>query len=431
MTQLTLHTPHVTSSTASLSVCVVSELYYPEETSTGRILTQIAEGLASDATVQAVCGQATYSQRGIKAPWREERRGVEIHRCWSTTLNKDSLLLRLINAVTLSVSIFVKLLTLLQPGMRVLVVTTPPSLPLIAFLACWIRNAPMSILVHDVYPEVAVAAGLVRPRSWLVRRIDALMSFLLRKSDTVIVLGRDMHELIAAKLPAEQHDKIWTIPNWAETDAIRPNDAAGRALLLSFGLGNKFVIQYSGNMGRSHNVEDLVACAERLEHNGRLHFLLIGSGAKKRWLNDTVADRGLDNVTVRDPLRREQLEAGLNACDVSIVTFVEGMAGISVPCRMYNILAAGKPIVAVCDRHSELARVVEEERIGWVVAPGAVETLAALLETLPNRRTELQAMGKRARAAAEAKYRFDVVRTAYGDWLHDRPSQPTAVRKAA
>ncbi|MCA9071662.1 MAG: hypothetical protein KDA84_22200, partial [Planctomycetaceae bacterium] len=138
-------------------IWVVSELYYPEDTSTGYYLTRIAQGLAerSSDPVHVLCGRPTYAARGQKTAWRETHGGVRIQRCWGTTWNKNRLLLRIVNLLTLSVSVFLVAAWRLQRGDRVLVVTNPPLLPFVISWACRLRGARCALLIHDVYPDVA------------------------------------------------------------------------------------------------------------------------------------------------------------------------------------------------------------------------------------------------------------------------------------
>jgi hypothetical protein len=138
---------------------VVTELYYPEETSTGYYLTRIAEGLTDIFDVKVICGQPNYSARGIKAPARERHREVEIFRVAGTTLDKNRIPYRLINMLSLSVSTFLKALFNFKKGDQILVVTTPPSLPFITAAAAKICRAAYTLLIHDNYPEILIAVG--------------------------------------------------------------------------------------------------------------------------------------------------------------------------------------------------------------------------------------------------------------------------------
>jgi glycosyltransferase involved in cell wall biosynthesis len=242
--------------------------------------------------------------------------------------------------------------------------------------------------------------------------------------ERIIVLGRDMRALVARKMGGVCHSII-IIPNWADVNEITPLPRSQNGLLQELGLAQKFIIQYSGNMGRTHGVESLLACAHQLSHQPDVHFLFIGAGAKKNWLDKTVQRDDLRNVTVLPTRPRNDLASSLNACDVAIISFMAGTAGISVPSRMYNILAAGKPIVAVADDDSELALVVREAQIGWVVPPGQTDRIVeAILEARANQKRLIE-MGWRARAVAEQNYSFERIIQAYCDLIRslDHESQ--------
>lgn len=397
---------------------VISELYYPEETSTGYLLTKIAEGLARYYSVRVLCGQPTYSARGLRSPSQETHNQVHIRRCPSTTLNKDVLLFRLINLVTLSLSIFFTALIHLKRHEYVLVVTNPPLLPFIVTLACKLRGTQCLLLIHDVYPEVLTATGMAKQESWLVGIIGWLTQWLYRGMARIIVLGRDMQALALRKLN-NRHARIKIISNWADLNLIGPTSKQSNILLNQLQLADKFVIQYAGNMGRTHGLESLLASAAQLATHPQIHFLFIGSGAKKQWVDQTVTSQNLKNVTVLGNRPRSEQQDFLNACDVSIISFVSGMSGVSVPSRMYNVMAAGKPILAVADGNSELALVVQEEQIGYVIPPDNTKLLVDTILKMYAHRDCLQEMGMRARAAAETKYSLHKVLDAYITMIDD------------
>lgn len=402
---------------------VVSELYYPEETSTGYLLTRIAEGLARERPVGVICAQPTYSRRGSKAPARELRNGVEIERCPGTSFDKDNLVLRLLNAVTISGSIFVRSLRRFRSGERVLVVTNPPMLPFLVALACRIRGARCLLLIHDVYPEVLEATGIVRQGGLISRMVSRATERLYANVERIVVLGRDMERIAARRLRrmglanAPPEARIAIIPNWADVGEIHPRPREENTLLRELGLEDRFVVQYAGNMGRTHGLETITAAAHELHEDIDVHFLFIGYGAKKRWLEAELRNRGLRNATVLPNQPRAEQERFLNACDLAIISFIPGMAGISVPSRMYNILAAGKPILAVTDADSELALLVEEEEVGWVVPPEQPEKLAAAVRAARSCPERLAEMSRRARRVAEGKYSFEVVSASYSRML--------------
>jgi glycosyltransferase involved in cell wall biosynthesis len=397
-------------------IWVVSELYYPELTSTGYFLTGIAEGFASTYAVSVLCGQPSYWARGVRAPTREILHGADVHRCWATTFDKNKIPSKIINQITISASMLWTALFRINRRDIVIAVTNPPFLPYLMALACRIRGARYILLIHDVYPEIFTRIGILKPQSVSVRLMDIASRWLYNSADRIIVLGRDMRGLVTGKLKTRQN-RIVIATNWGDTETVFPQSLTENILLSKLNLKDFFVVQYCGNIGRTHGIKDITAAAELLTADDEFHFLLIGWGARKRWVIEQKQARKLENLTILDPLSPKELCDGLNACNVAIISFSSGMAGISVPSRMYNVLAAGKPLLAVCDDDSELAAVVREENIGWVIPPGRPDLIVSTLHEAKANPERLSAMGKRARKAAEKKYTIDSVLQVYKDLI--------------
>ncbi|MFP5206558.1 MAG: glycosyltransferase family 4 protein [Acidobacteriota bacterium] len=397
-------------------VWIVSELYHPELTSTGYFLTGIAEGLAVDYDVSVLCGQPSYLARGTTAPRSEIRNGVHVRRCPATTLDKNKLVFKIVNLITITLSIFLSALFRFRAGDIVIAVTNPPLLPYAILLACRMRGARLVLLVHDVYPELLIRLNIVIARSAPVRLLDWASRWLYNGADRIVVLGRDMRELVVQKLRGAE-DRVVIAANWGDTEANYPCERAQSRLLTELNLKGCFVAQYCGNIGRTHGIGDIVEAAKLMVSDPEFHFLVIGWGARKQWIIEQKQVHSLDNLTVVDPLEQSDLCDGLNACDVSIIAFSRGMSGISVPSRMYNVLAAGKPLLAVTDDDSEMAAVVTEEEIGWVIPPGRPSLLVNALREAKADEKQLQSMGKRARQAAEAKYTRSHILKLYRDLI--------------
>lgn len=387
----------------STCLWVASEVYYPEEISTGYYLTSIAEGLAEDQETKVICGQPNYGARGTKAPKHEFRNGVEIFRAASTLLDKNVIAFRAINMLTLGVSVFFIALRRFRKGDRVLVVTAPPSLPFIIALAALIRGTGYTLLLHDCYPELLVATGKLKNNSFGVRIINYFNRWLYKHAEKMIVVGRDMKEMMLKKT-AGLDIPIATIPNWADLETIRPCPKSENALLKSLNLQDKFVLMYAGNIGHPTDVESIIECAERLLDRPEFHFLFIGSGAKRGYVENQIASRDLKNVTYLGTRPRGEQVDFLNACDVALISLVGGTWGTAMPSRTYNILAAGKPILALTDEASELALVIAEEDVGHHTIPGNPDKLLALILEMHRNKSALSTMGERAYLAAKQKY---------------------------
>lgn len=394
------------------SLWIVSELYYPEMTSTGYYLTAIAEGVTDVLQVKVLCGQPNYSARGIRASSREVYNKVEIFRCAGTTLDKNVIIFRLLNMLTLSLSIFIRALFNFKKGDKVLVVTTPPSLPFITALACLIKGANYTLLIHDNYPEILIAAEKTTENSILVKAVNFANRWLYKYAGKIIVCGRDMKKLVETKTAGLDIPIIF-IPNWAELEQVKPQNRSENKLLAELNLSDKFVFLYAGNMGYPNDLESIVNCAEKLTVEKSIHFIFLGAGVKKQFLENAVKEKELKNITILEPRPRHEQTEFLNACDVALVSLVKKMIGVSMPSRTYNILAAGKPILALAEEGSEVAKVVNEDKAGWIVPPNEPELLLKMILRIYTERELLEDMGKRARESAIKKYSLETAVSAY------------------
>jgi colanic acid biosynthesis glycosyl transferase WcaI len=381
----------------------MSELYWPEDRSTGFYMTAIAESAATKLPVGVICSQPTYDAKGAHRPEVETKSGVIIYRTWNTKFNKNNIALRLINVLTTCLSSFIIGLRKIKRGDVIVCVTNPPFLPLVACLISLFRKSRYIVLVHDVYPGILAVAGAVRPDSLLYRTVQQLYNFLYKRAQGIIVIGQDMADRILADCPGLA-DKFELIRNWADVESIEPAKFTSNELVQQLGLENKFIVQFSGNIGRTHGAEIVVDAAERLRGEPEIHFLIIGTGAKRRWLELEMEKRKLGKMTLVDYQPRECLSSTLSACHVALVTMAPGMLGLSVPSRSYNIMAAGRPLIAVSDSNSEIATMISDQRIGWIVHPGRGDELADTIQ-IARRSPELLAdMSRRARNAAITDY---------------------------
>ena len=395
---------------------VVSELYYPEETSTGWFLTRIAEGLAGGAAdgldVHAICSRPTYSERAVPVPWFE-RGGVTIHRMRSTRFAKDRMPGRVANLVTFSIAALVFALLRARRGDHMLVVTNPPSMPPLMGLVAKLRGARAVLLVHDVYPEVLTATGAVRAGGLVERIVGAVTGATYGLYDSIVVLGRDMRELVRARL-GRRPDTTVIVPNWGEVDEIVPLADEDNAFARAHKSAGATIIQFSGNLGRTHDIEAVLDAARRLAHDPGVLFQFVGQGGKAGLLRGRE-DAAAGNIHVLPRQPRADLNGMLSAADAVVIAFVDGMYGVSVPSRMYNVMAAGTPIIAMADPRSELALVVREERCGWVLRPGDSTGLAALAAHLatPEGKREARDRGVRAREAVVRRFALPAVLAEY------------------
>lgn len=385
---------------------IMTELYHPEYNQTGYYITHIGEGLAKDFDVKVICSQPNYSSRGTIAPRHEVYNNVEIFRVRGTTLNRSLLLFRFLNMVTNGLSTVFTGLRKVKSSDEVLTISAPPSLPFLAALTARLKGAPYSVIIHDKYPEQLVALKKLPPGSPIIKIFNRLNRWLYSNARNIIVVGRDMEELVAAQsnLQAGKAQNVVTIPNWAALEEVEPRPKNENELLKQLGISDKFVFLYAGNMSHPQDVESIIECARQLKDHDEIRFVFIGGGMKRKWIESEIKDKQLKNVYLLDPLPREQQTLFLNACDVGLVSLVKNMYGLAMPSRTYNLLAAGKPILALTEKNSEVERLIQEEKVGWTVEPQNPEKLLKIIETIYSRRDELEEMGAVARRSAVERY---------------------------
>jgi len=216
-------------------------------------------------------------------------------------------------------------------------------------------------------------------------------------------------KVLAEKATRNGVNHIKIIHNWGDVDTVLPIDKTKNTLLAELGLKDRFVISCAGNMGRAQAIETMFGAISRIKNNVEIHFVFVGSGAKRSWMEREIRKRELHNVTLVDQRPRSDQVNFLNACDIAMASLIPGMAGAGVPSRMYNVMAAGKPLIAIAEEQSELSRVVREEQIGWVVEPDKPEKLADVILEAYMKKEVLHGMGKRARIAAEQQYSRDKI----------------------
>jgi len=402
-------------------VLILCQLFYPELVSTGQTLTELAEQLVVQGVdVEVLCGPPTVVGREKKVPRQIEYRGIRIRRVWGTRFPKLSLLGRIVNQLSFACSVFLHLL-IARPKKPILVLTNPPFLVLGCALLRRLRLGPPYLyLVFDVYPDTAVRLGLLREGAWLARIWERLNLMAYRRAAAIIVIGRCMKDVIGRKLRAgglAMAQKLHHIPVWCDDEAIGAPVSAQTGLAERFGVADKFVVGYFGNMGRFHDLETILGAAEALQTERDVVFLFVGEGHKKQWAMQRAREKGLENCRFHGYVAREDLGALLSLADVGLVSLLEGQEGLSVPSKTFGLMAAGVPVLAVMSERSEIARMVQEVECGVWVRPGDTQELAEQIAALHRDRWATRTMGTNGKQAIRDKYSLKNACHAYVDLI--------------
>jgi glycosyltransferase involved in cell wall biosynthesis len=381
-----------------LRTLFINRSYYPDVEATGQLLTELCSDLAKQHDVTVIAGRPNFVATDRSLPCRETHQGVRIVRVRNLRFSKSGMLGR---AAGLASYLFLAVFAALwqrRPD-ALIVETDPPALGALGALLKWWHRCPMIFYLQDLFPEVGLALGKFQP-GFVTGCLRWLTNIGLRHADRVVVLGEDMKRRVLERGVAAE--RVAVIPNWADTQAIRPIDGPS-PLRLTWDTGDRFVVVYSGNLGLSQGLESVLEAAALLRDESVL-FLLIGEGADRKRLEAAAAERALDNVRFLPYQPKKLLGESLAAADLHLIPMRRGLAGCMVPSKLYGILAAGRAYVAAVDAASEVAAVTANYETGLRVEPESPRQLADAIRWCRTHRKELRAMGARGRHVAETYF---------------------------
>ena len=381
--------------------------YYPPDIAAdGQLFAQLARELTKlGHPVRVLTWRPRYQGMLASAPSRETIDDVDVRRMWAPGASK-SLLGRAFAA--LWIARIGLLRALFSPGV-LLIPSSPPTLGFVGWWLSWFGRRYIYVL-HDIHPELGIALGRLKPGfvagviRWVQRRT-------LRRGHTV-TLTEGMRE---RALLVQPKARIEVIPNWVDTAVITPRPKTDSVFAKANDLVNPFVIQYSGNLGLLHPLEGLTSAMGELPDTVLTY---IGRGAKLERVKALAT--GLPNVRFFDYQPLGLLSDSLAACDLAVVAIEPGADRLAMPSKLQGILAAGRPVLALAPKGSELATLVEQLGCGAVVHdvnnPGAI---AANIRTLQSDPDRLARLAQNARLAAEKSFNIQLATERYSSLIND------------
>jgi colanic acid biosynthesis glycosyl transferase WcaI len=383
-------------------VLFLNRSYWPDAEATGQLLTELCESLASSFQVAVIPGQPNknldrveYLRGGI-----EQRNGVEIRRVRHTQFDKSNLVARACNYVTYLLMTAWR--SLWVSKVDILVTETDPfMLPLWGrWLRHWHRCKWICYL-QDIHPDVGVAIGKLRWNGltrWLRNRLTAAY----QRADHVIVLSEDMRtHLLSRGLKSE---RISVIHNWADVDSLIPQKRDNPFRVREKIPATSFLVMYSGNLGLTQRLDQILEAAELLLNRSEILFYFVGDGAEAPRLKEETRQRGLTNVVFRPYQPKTQLGESLSAADVQIIVLQSSLVPLLMPSKLYGVLASGTCSIVVAPIDSHLARIVQDDQTGIVIANANAAEIADSIRSLADNPAFVIGAGERARRVAEDRY---------------------------
>jgi colanic acid biosynthesis glycosyl transferase WcaI len=386
-----------------LKVIFLNRYFYPDHSATSQMLADLAFDLAARGQeTHVITSRQRYDNPWAGLPPYESVAGVRIHRVWTSRFGRGRLFGRALDYLTFYSSAAWRLARLAARGDRVVAKTDPPLISIIAAVVARLRGAVLVNWIPDVFPEVATALGVRGISRPLARGMCYLRDLSWNEARHNVVLGERTAEYLTAR--GLDAGRITVIPNWADGARIRPVRSCENRLRRAWGLAEKFVVGYSGNMGRAHEFGTIIEAVERLRDEPGIGFLFIGDGPQREAVAREARRRRLGNLVFRPYQPRARLKESLGAADVHLISLRPEVEGWIVPSKLYGIAAAGRPTLFIGAAEGEIASLLHETGCGVQIAPGDAARLSGLIREWARHPEEAARRGRKARAVFEQRF---------------------------
>ncbi|MPL78177.1 hypothetical protein SDC9_24041 [bioreactor metagenome] len=389
------------------TIVVVTEYFYPSLNSTSYYLTNIVKKLSGKNTVKVICNTNLRDNKELNID------NLEIIRAKEINLNKNNIFTRTLKFLFSSVKLSILVYKNIKQEENVLAVTNPAFIIIFLAIIKKFKKFNYTLLVYDIFPENLISAKILRKDSFFYKFIEKIYNWSYLKTDRLVVIGRDMAEVVANK--TDGLVPVFLIENWCDFNTIIPSCKHENEILRDLKIIDKKIFLFAGNLGRLQGIKNMLDAAELVENNDFL-LLFIGDGVMKKDIEEHIKISKKNNVIYAGSFPMSEQNKFLNACDVAIVSLSDSMYGLGVPSKSYFSMASGKPILYIGDKNSEIGRVVNENNIGWVVEnSNSLELVNKFNQILEISSKNLYDLGIRAREVVSAKYSEETILKKYDE----------------
>ncbi|MEW8968511.1 glycosyltransferase family 4 protein [Exiguobacterium alkaliphilum] len=385
----------------------VINYFYPDYASTGQLMTELCESLTRDFSITVIAAQPGYSEGFEKKRSKlievEKWRNMKVIRLSLPKVNKKSKFSRL--KYILQYFVLANFVLLKEKNVDLIyTISQPPILGgLIGTMGKLLKRTKHVYNIQDFNPEQAAAVnytgGIVHS---MAKKVDILNC---KYADHIILVGNDMKETLENRFNQSSVPMHTVINNWTNEEEIVPLEKSNvevNRFIKEHSLEDKFIIMYSGNLGLYYDLENLIRITSEFKDNDNIHFLFVGEGASKSTMETYVADNKIRNVTFLPYQSKEFIKYSLNAADAHLVVNQKGIKGVSVPSKIYGVMAAGKPILGVLEEGSEADTLIRTSESGFVSEPQDYNSLVNHINLLASMDFEARkTMGLRGRKYLE------------------------------
>jgi glycosyltransferase involved in cell wall biosynthesis len=288
----------------------------------------------------------------------------------------------------------------------VLFLVFPPFLELIAYFFKKTRKQRYVILVYDIYPDTFINFGPLKANGIIACAWRWMYRVIWKDAEIVFTIGSKMAKKVEKMFDSSKTaaGKVVVIPTWANTDWIKPLAKEKNKFAQKYDQVGKLTVMYSGNLGQTHDIGTIVEAARELKNTDSVRFMIIGDGAKRGLVEQAKRKDNLHNLTFLNWQSEDILPYSLATADIAVITLDKGSEGLSVPSKTFYAMASGAALIALCDKESELADIIEKHDCGVVIEPGDVNAMIKAILDLFGDEEKLKRYKTNSRSAAEKYY---------------------------
>jgi colanic acid biosynthesis glycosyl transferase WcaI len=406
-------------------IVFVINYFYPDYASTGQLMTELCLNLQDDFDITVIAAQpgyaGNYTQKS-KLFEEDKLEEIKVIRISLPEVDKASKISRIKYIFSYFFLANIALLKEKGPD-AIYTISQPPVLGgLIGTIGKFFKRSKHIYNIQDFNPEQAMAVSYTNKQfifNW-AKKIDKLNC---SYSDCVIVVGNDMKQTLEKRFEDKNVPNHVVINNWTDEDEIKPiskNEPIINKFLQENGLENKFIVMYSGNIGLYYDLENIIKISQHFKYHKDLAFVFIGEGAVKAEMESYVLENNITNVHFLPYQPKDFIKYSLNAADVHLVVNQKGIKGVSVPSKIYGVMAAGKPILGVLEKDSEAEILISKSNSGQVVEPQDYEGIIGKVELFYQMdRAELNTLGNNGRDYLDKYLKRDISINKYRETLHE------------
>jgi glycosyltransferase involved in cell wall biosynthesis len=396
----------------SLNLSVITEFFPPDYAATGQLIEELVRQLGKQGVnIEVFTGQPGYAFGTSSAPAVEQVGRVRIQRSRTAQLWSRRVRGKAINGILFTLRAVLHLIRCCRRHDVCLLTSAPPFLPIVGYLAHLFFGLNYVCLIYDIYPDIAIALGVIPKNHWLAKFWQVLNRKIWQKAQGIIVLSPAMKQRVLATCP-EVADKVSVIHSWGDPDLIVPIVKKDNWFAKKYNLVNKFTVLYSGNMGRCHDMDTILEAAKQLQDEP-IQFVCIGGGPKHDSFIQQVNRLSLDNFLFLPYQEKEILPYSLTACDLSLVSVEAGMESLVAPSKLYPALATGRPVAVICSEYSYLRQLVTDAQCGASFENGDSYGLAEFIRLLKSNQPLAERMGMSSRKYLQSHFTPEIIAKQY------------------